>query len=122
MTNEKRWPQWLSIRHSEFVIRHFRSFSFPQKSLDRIVNRLFALNLARHEHFVLVAEGFLEDAEEFAAAVGTFDLAVAEEIALGEDLFAQKGEGRLVVLSPIVAIGELEAVDVPLGGVKVILE
>src|SRR5687767_1595323 len=82
---------------SAFGFPLYCSFSFPQKSFDRLINRLFILNLAGHQHFVLVAEGFLQDAEEFAAAVGAFDLAVAEQIALGENMFAQQGERGLVV-------------------------
>src|SRR4051812_22814733 len=94
-------------------------FSLSQKLLDRLVNTLFVLNLRKDERFVLGAEGFFEDAIKLAAAVGAFDLAVTEQVALGQERFFQHAEGGAVVFAPVVAIGELEAVDVPFARIEV---
>ncbi len=61
-------------------------------------------------------EGFLEFPVELSGAVGALHLAVAEEVALGEDLVLEQADALVVVLTPVVSVGEVEDVDVPVGG------
>src|SRR5262249_513982 len=68
----------------------------------------------RQGEVFLILEGLLELAVELARAVGAFDLAVAEEVALGQELVAEQVDAVPVVLAPVVAVGEMEHVDVPL--------
>ncbi len=68
---------------------------------------------------MLVAEAAFEGADEFAAAVGAFDLAVAEQVDLRQQFFAKQLAGSVVVFAPVVAVGELEAVNVPFGRMEV---
>ena len=53
-------------------------------------------------------------ANELTAAVGAFDLAVAEEIHLGQQVVLQEIDAAVgVAARPVVAVGEVEDVDVP---------
>ena len=58
----------------------------PKKRLDRIVNIILAIHPAR-QHLFLVPQMLVQDVDEVAGAVGAGDLAVAEHVAGGEDLF-----------------------------------
>ena len=68
-----------------------------------------------------LAEAAAQVAQELAAAVGAVDLAVAEQIHDRQQLFAQNFERFFVVLAPVVAVGKLEAVQVPFGGREIAL-
>src|SRR5271157_49770 len=91
------------------------SASPSQKLLDRIVDSFLVTDLGEGEIRDFV-EGFLELAVELARAVRALDLPVAEEVALGQELVAQEADAVAVILSPVVAVGEVEHVDVPVDG------
>src|SRR5262245_49027017 len=67
---------------------------------------------------MLIAKAAFKGADVFAAAIRTFNLAVAEEVNLWQQVFAQQTQALVVVFAPIVAVGELEAVNVPFGRIK----
>ena len=69
-----------------------RNWSPPssQELLDRIVDPFLVADLGKGQVF-LVLEGLFELAIELARAVGALDLAVAEQVALGEKVVAQAG-------------------------------
>src|SRR5271157_642317 len=91
------------------------SASPSQKLLDRIVDSFLVTDLGEGEIRDFV-EGFLELAVELARSVGALDLPVAEEVALGQELVAQEADAVAVILAPVVAVGEVEYVDVPVDG------
>ena len=58
--------------------------------------------------------------DEFATAVRTFDLSVTEQIDVGQNVVGQQRECLAVVLAPVVAIGKLKAVNVPIARWKTV--
>ena len=91
-----------------------RSDSPPpaQELLDRIVDPFLVTDLGQGQVRLLL-ERLFELAVELARAIGALDLAVAEEVALGQELVAEQVDALAVVLAPVVAVGEVEDVDVP---------
>src|SRR3954467_13964980 len=83
-----------------------------QEGLDRVEDRVLVADLRQGEVGEVV-EGLLQLAVELARAVGTLDLAVAEEVALRQERVAQHPDALAVVLAPVVAVGEVQDVDVP---------
>ena len=62
-------------------------------------------------------EVLLQVLDELAGAVGALHLAVGEHVALGQELGLEELDaGERVVHRPVVAVGEVEGVDVPLRG------
>ena len=57
-----------------------RQRPLPRKSFDRFVNGVLVFDFRKHERRMLVAEAALQVAQEFAAAVRTIDLPVAEQV------------------------------------------
>lgn len=53
---------------------------------------------------------------EFAAAVRTFHLAIAKQIDMRQQMFVQDFKAMWNVISPVVAVGKMKSVDVPLVG------
>src|SRR5262245_42759137 len=90
-----------------------RSPAPSQEFLDRIVDSFFITYLGEGKvgNFV---KSFLELPVEFARAVGALDLSVAEKVALGQELIAQEVDAVTVIFAPVVAIGEVEHVNVPI--------
>src|ERR1019366_6884472 len=84
-----------------------------QKLLDRTQNRLAVRDSARH-YVVLLFQELRDVLVELAAAVGAFDLAVPEQIQLGQQRLLQELDAVRAVVAPVVAVGEMEGVDVPL--------
>ncbi len=65
----------------------------------------------------------MEDVDEVAGAISAGDLAIAEEIGGGEDVFLEEAAAFAGVgFGAVVAVGEVEEVDVPLVGVVVGVE
>jgi len=89
-----------------------------QELLDRIVDRLFAVDLGEDQVVELVAE-LSQFANVVPRSIRALDLAVTEEVEGGEQIGGEKFQAAFVVLSPVVAVGELEAINVPLGGGEV---
>src|SRR5690606_3736607 len=88
------------------------SAALPQKLLDRLQDRVTILDL--REHQVVRLHVPLQRVQELAAPVPALDLAVAEQVAHRQQALAQQGETLLVVAAaPVVAVGEVEHVDVP---------
>ena len=96
------------------ALRSARHRSPAEEFLDRLVDPVLITDLGQGQvrH---VLEGFFQFSVELARAVGALDLAVAEEVALGQELVAQEADALAVVLAPVVAVGEVEDVDVPVG-------
>ncbi len=90
-----------------------RLASGPKNSL--IDPRIASRSGMRLAHDVLVlAQHLVDVVEELAAAVGAFHLAVAEQVQLGQQLLGQDLDAVRDVVAPVVAVGEVEGVDVPL--------
>lgn len=65
----------------------------------------------------------MQDIDEGAGAVGAGDLAVADHVALRDEAFLEEFDAGLVVgFGGVVAVGEVEAVDVPFGGGVVLVD
>ena len=86
--------------------------------LDRIVDRLLAVDLRKDEVLEPIANP-PQLAEIIPRAVGALDLPVTKQIADGKYLRGEQFEAADVIFAPVVAVGELEAIDVPLRGRKV---
>src|SRR5690606_28791237 len=63
-----------------------------------------------------------EMTQEFATPIGTLHLAVTKQVDVRQNPFLQDVERLAVVLSPVVAIGKLEAVEIPLAGGKLLFK
>src|SRR5262245_23019205 len=83
-----------------------------QELLDRVVDSFLVSDLRERQVFFFL-ESLFELAIELARSVRAFDLAVAEEVALGEELVAEQADAVAVVFPPVVAVREVEDVDVP---------
>src|SRR5690606_28178833 len=89
------------------------SAALPEKLLDRLQDRVPILDLRKHQ--VVRLHVPLQRVQELTAAVPALDLAVAEQVAHRQQAFAQQREALLVVAAaPVVAVREVEHVDVPL--------
>src|SRR5207247_5442604 len=89
----------------------------PEKCLQGIVDRLPVGDFGEREVLVPI-ELPLELADKRALAVVALHLPVAEEVHAGQELLGQKLHARGVVFSPIVAVGEVKKVDVPVRRMK----
>src|SRR4051812_36078934 len=90
-----------------------KSPSGPQKFLDRAQDRI-AVGDAAGDHVLFLVDHLVDVLEELARAVGAFDLAVAEQVELGEQLLVEDVDAVGDVVAPVVAVGEVEGVQVPL--------
>jgi hypothetical protein len=63
---------------------------------------------------LIVTKCLLKRANELAAAVRAFDLSITKQVSGGKQTVAQHFEARTITFAPIVTVGELEAIDVPL--------
>src|SRR5687767_10076276 len=89
---------------------------FPEEIADGVHDGLLALDLGGHQP-LLLGEVLLKVLDELARAVRRLDLPVGELVAAREDLSAQEVDaGDGVVHRPVVAVGEVERIDVPLIG------
>jgi len=89
-------------------------FPFPRNVLDRPENPVLVPDLAEDHALVPVAGDFLELAQVIARAVGALHLAVAEQVQLRQQNLGQQFKAVRNVIAPVVAVGEMEGVDVPL--------
>src|SRR5262245_62228337 len=97
-------------------LRRRTSASFAEEGLDRLGHVAAVVDRGRDQD-LLVAEGRVEVLLELARAVGALDLAVAELVDAREDLVAQHRDAQLgVARGPVVAVGVVERVDVPVLG------
>src|SRR4029079_12221696 len=97
----------------EWSCRFPESSALPEEFLDRVVDGLSVFDLRGHERF-LFAELFFQVLDELAAAVRAFDLAVAEQVDARQDVLAQQPDAFLgVATAPVVAVREMERVNVP---------
>src|SRR5579883_177997 len=98
------------------------SRSLSQKLLDRTDDRVLVADLARDDALVLT-EVLPQVLDELPGAVGALDLAVREHVRARQDpLLEQIHAEQRVVHRPVVAVGEVERVDVPLGGRVMIVD
>ena len=74
-------------------------FPFAQKGLDRIVNRFF-VSISESTSLSPCSNAHPQRTHVFAAAVGAFDLAVAEQIHVRQQLLAQQLAGFASLSSP----------------------
>src|SRR5262249_41611882 len=88
-------------------------FARTQEFLDGPQDRL-AIRDPAGDHVVFLLDHLLDVIEELAAAVGALDLAVAEEVELGQQAVGQDLDAVGDVVAPVVAVGEVESVEVPL--------
>src|SRR5580693_365643 len=91
------------------------SLPCPQELLDRIVDRFLAVDL-RQDQVLELVDHFPQLADVVARAVGAFHLAVAEQVAAGEQIGSERLQAALVVFAPVVAVRELKAINVPVSG------
>src|SRR5262249_39032072 len=110
-----------TTRRRRATSRESESLPLPQKRLDRFVNPVLVLDLGQ-DQILPVAADFLQLAEIIAGAVRAFDLAVAEQIADRQEELLQGLQAVRVVLAPVVAVGELEDVDVPVARREISLD
>ena len=76
-------------------------------------DRLAVRDAADH-HVLVVVDQLVDVLEELAAAVGRLDLTVPEQVQLRQHLLGQQLDALGHVVAPVVAVGEVEGVDVPL--------
>src|SRR6266545_379215 len=89
------------------------SASGAQKLLDRPENRL-AVGDAAGDHVLAFAEQLVDVLEELAAAVGALHLPVTEQVQPRQQFLRQDLDAVRDVVAPVVAVGEVEGVNVPL--------
>src|SRR5580704_3765667 len=94
----------------------------PQEVADRLHDGVLALDLRDHQAVVLV-EVLVEILDELAGAVRALDLAVAEQVHLWQDLRLEDVDALdRVVDRPVVAVGEVKRVDVPLRRGEIVVD
>src|SRR5690606_17433050 len=87
--------------------------ALPQEVLDRVEDRVPSAD--PREHQVVGVDVLLEGVEELTAAVPALDLAVAEQVGDRQESLVQEAEALLIVAAaPVVAVGEVEEIEVPL--------
>src|SRR5436189_5865621 len=92
---------------------YFPLLALAEKILDGLVNVFLVLDARKHE-IIDVGDIVIELADELAASVGTFHLAVTEQIDLRENVRFQEMDASIGVSpGPVVAVGEVENIDVP---------
>src|SRR6187401_152869 len=96
--------------------------TFAQEVADRLHDRFLALDLRHHQAVVLV-EVLVQILDELTRSVRALDLAVAEQVHLRQDLGLQQLHALDgVVDRPVVAVAEVERVDVPLRRRKIVVD
>ena len=86
----------------------------PKKRLNRIVNIILRIHAAG-QHLFMPAKVLVEHVDEISRAIGAGHLAVAEHVADGEKLFFEEFDAVAGVgFGGVIAVGEVEEVDVPL--------
>ena len=87
--------------------------SLTEESLNRIVNIILRIHPAR-QHPRLFFHMLVQHVDEVSRAIRRRDLAVAEHIADGQQLFLQELDAITAVgFAAVVAVAEVEQVDVP---------
>src|SRR5579862_5167402 len=109
------------IRSTSSLGFQFNSFACTQELLDRTQNRLAVRNPAR-DHVVLLLQKLRDVLVKLAAAVGALDLAVAEQVQLRQQRLLQELNAVRAVVAPVVAVGEVEGVDVPLARIEALVD
>src|SRR3990172_2876077 len=94
--------------------RDSTSAPLPQEGLDGAVDRLLVGDLGEG-HVAVGPQVVAQVLDELAGAVGALHLAVAEEVHRREQVGLEQVDAEAgVVGAPVVAVGEVEGVDVPL--------
>src|SRR4051812_48294976 len=70
------------------VISAAASMPFPEERLDRVVDVVLRVHAAC-QHLLVVAQVLVQDVDEVAAAVGAGHLAVAEHVAVRQQLLLE---------------------------------
>src|SRR6185503_10548804 len=90
-----------------------RSPPAPQELADARDDPVLVGDVGRDE-FVAAGEALIEVVLELARAVRALHLSVAEEVRLRDELLVEQAQALGgVAAGPVVAVGEVEAVDVP---------
>ena len=113
--DEQQEPAACRRQHADLPVRTgalLNLLAAAQKRLDRVEDRLFRGDLAEDQVFVLVDDP-PQFADIVAGTVRALNLSVAEQVADRQDLLDEQPRALAVVLPPVVPVGELEAVDVP---------
>src|SRR5580765_8420890 len=97
---------WMSVAIAGLLAPSAEEF------LDRVVDAFLVTDL-RQRQVRLFVECLFQLAIELPRAVRALDLTVAKQVALGQELVAQQADALAVVFAPVVAVGEVEDVDVP---------
>src|SRR6266705_3174568 len=85
----------------------------PQKLLDRVQDRVAVRDTAGADVFAL-SDHFRDVIEKLAVSVRTFYLPLAEQVDPRQQLLRKDLDALGDVVAPVVAVGEMERVDVPL--------
>src|SRR5436309_11808394 len=89
------------------------STSGAEELLDRAEDGV-AVGDPAADDVVALAEHLVDVLVELARAVGALDLAVAEQVQLRQQPLVEDLDAVRDVVAPVVAVGEVEGVDVPL--------
>src|SRR5258708_37733916 len=90
------------------------SLTLSQKLLDRVDDGVLVANLAGDEA-ILLREKLAQILDELTRAIGALDLSVAEHVDLWQELRLEKLDtGQGIVHRPVVTVGEVKGIDVPL--------
>src|SRR5579875_175545 len=84
-----------------------------EKLLDRTQNGVAIRDAAAH-HIGTFAEQFVDVLKKFATAVRTFHLSVTEQVDPRQYFFLQYFQAVRGIVAPVVTVGEVESVNVPL--------
>src|SRR5688572_13567464 len=106
----------MSRAASAATIDRAASAALPEEVLDRLQDPVPIGDL-RGDHPLVAGELLVEVLLELARAVRAAHLAVAEDVGVREDLLLQELDAALgVAPRPVVAVAEVERVDVPRRG------
>ena len=87
--------------------------AFPQELPNRLDDRVAVVDFAR-DQLLVAGEVLFEVFDELPRAIGAIDLAVAKDVGSREQEFLQNIDTEQSVIdAPVVAIREMEGVDVP---------
>src|SRR5262249_43270321 len=105
-------------RKDSTIVSNQRLLSLAKEGADRLVNCFLVFDM-RENQVLVITRDFFQFANIVAGAIGTFDLAVTDQVAHREKIFLQCLEATGVVFTPIITVRELEDVDIPIGWRKV---
>ena len=90
-------------------------FPLPQKIFDRLQNAFFVLDLRENHRLVLDSEMLFQILIELPRAVARLDLAVAKRVARRDQTLLENFHAQARVLArPVVAVGEMKRINVPI--------